>query len=220
MSFDLNVSSLTQWILAAGGLGTAAFGIVEGLKWTRLGEQGFSRGIKLLGPLTVTLEVAYGPSWPALLRSQFRQGRTTGELPRTLRQGIRAGLKPENAERLAGFLGLEHAEVLREAATKMEAGEEPTPAERNITGRFELAADTRVDAALGLADSHYVGMQRLWAGFAAVVLAILAAAAIDGWHALPWFRALLVGIAAVPLAPIAKDVVSALQAAQKALKAK
>src|SRR5690348_3327308 len=60
--FDVN--SLGTAIGAAGALGTACFGIVEGLKWTRLGEMGFGRLQRILGdPLKSTLVVAYGEQY-------------------------------------------------------------------------------------------------------------------------------------------------------------
>lgn len=77
---------LIEMVLAAGALGTAAFGIVEGLKWTRLGELGFSKIEETLGSaLMPALKVAYGPQYVSLLRAQYRQGRGKGELPRRSR---------------------------------------------------------------------------------------------------------------------------------------
>lgn len=224
----MELDRLYEVILAAGGLGIAAFGIVEGLKWSRLGVAGFDRGLRLLGELTSALEVAYGRAWAELLKAQYRQGRTTGELPRTLRQGIRAGLTEANAVKIARHLDLAAPQTLREAAQKVEAGKagDLSDRERNVIGRFELAADTRIEAALGLADSRYVVAQRVAAGIVALGVALFVAALITGFdgsepgNARTWGFAALVGLSAVPLAPISKDVVSALQAAQQALRSR
>ena len=47
---DAMVNNLATFVAAAGALGTACFGIVEGLKWTSLGELGFGRIVSYLGP--------------------------------------------------------------------------------------------------------------------------------------------------------------------------
>jgi ethanolamine transporter EutH len=89
-----------------------------------------------------------------------------------------------------------------------------------VLGRFELAVDARIDAALTLAQSHYAGAQRCVASLIALAIAV----AVGFWMRTtqPHFllKSVLVGIAAVPLAPIAKDLVSALQAATTALRTK
>lgn len=45
-----SAGTLATMVLATGALGTAPFGVVDGLKWTRLGESGFPTIKKLLGP--------------------------------------------------------------------------------------------------------------------------------------------------------------------------
>ena len=88
---------------------------------------------------------------------------------------------------------------------------------RNVLGRFELAVDTRVDAALTLAQSHYVGATRITASVFALLIALAVGIYLGGDYI---FQAILVGIAAVPLAPIAKDLAAALQSASKAIRLK
>src|SRR5688572_12275796 len=65
---------LTAAVLATGALGTAAFGIVEGLKWVRrLGEAGFPALERVLGaPLLALLQAAYGTDVVRVLRAQYR----------------------------------------------------------------------------------------------------------------------------------------------------
>ena len=202
-------------ILATGALGTAAFGIVEALKWTRLGEAGFGAILKMLGPIAELLRTAYGPDFEHLLRGQYRGDQR--ELTRTIRQGIRVGLTAANAPAAARFLGVIDGEKLSEAARRAEEGRELTAELRNVLGRFELAADTRVDAALTLAQSNYVGATRMTASIFAFVIALAVGLYLGRDFV---FQAILVGIAAVPLAPIAKDLVSALQSASKAIRTK
>jgi hypothetical protein len=110
------VENLGTTVVAIGALGTAAFGIVDGLKlvpWIDLA--GFERLFSGGGPsrgrmwlakfkagldaLLPALTLAYGTDVMELLKAQYRSGRATGDLPRTLRQGVRIGfgMMPEEA---------------------------------------------------------------------------------------------------------------------------
>lgn len=198
-------------VLATGALGTAAFGIVEALKWTRVGYAGFSKLKSMLQPIWGALGIAYGKHFEEVLRGQYKGDQ--GELSRTLRQGVRIGLTATNAEEISTWLGLKHTQRMREVAAKLEAGTEITDEDRNMLGRFELAIDARIDAALTLAQNQYAGKLR----FGASCLALLIALAV-GFYLNMVFLAIIIGISAVPLAPIAKDLSSALQAAIQAMR--
>ena len=60
-------------VLAAGALGTAAFGIVDGLKATAIGAAGFARLSAMLGPLKTALAKAYGNEFLKLLGIMFEK---------------------------------------------------------------------------------------------------------------------------------------------------
>ena len=209
------MENLGTIILATGALGTAAFGIVEALKWTRLGEAGFRAILKVLGPIIELLRTAYGPDFQNLLRAQYRGDQR--DLTRVIRQGVRVGLTAANANQAARFLGMIDGERLTEAARQVEEGRELSAELRNVLGRFELAVDTRIDAALMLAKSRYVGATRVTASILAILIAVAVGVFLGEGY---MFQAILVGIAAVPLAPVAKDLVSALQSASKAIRLK
>ena len=205
------VENLVEIVLATGALGTAAFGIVETLKWTPVGAFGFKSIPKVLGPIWEVLGVAYGKDFESLLRYQYKGERDA--LARTLRQGVRIGLKADNAPGLADHLGMVDKEQLRQAAQEAEGGEDLSDELRNVLGRFELAVDARIDAALTLARSRYEGAMRIMASIIALAIALIVGFILDNL-----LLATLVGVAAVPLAPIAKDVATALQSAAKALR--
>lgn len=214
----------TDWVLAAGALGTTCFGIVEALKWTFVGVAGFGQIKRLLGTtLTEALALAYGPSWEELLKAQYREdAQGQGAVGKSLRQGVRIGLNADNAKAIAAELGTVDGAALLDAiqaAEKGEDGDEATKAKRRAAiGRFEVAADARISSALSKAQDVYLGTLRMTAGGLAIVIAQLAGTALG--PDIDFLRRLLLGVAAVPLAPIANDVVGALQAATKALKAK
>lgn len=212
---------LLELIAATGAVGTAAMGIVELLKSTPLGELGFGAFARVLGrePLE-SLTRTYGPDAEALLRALYRSRRGEGELRRALRQGLRVGLTPESAPALAARVGVVEAEPLAAIAGAIRSGRALEEHEQALLGRYELAVDARIDAALALAESAYVRGMRLAASGVALGLAfggawLLPASADPG--ELRWGLALAVGIAAVPLAPIAKDVATGLREATRAL---
>lgn len=207
------IDHLVEIVLATGALGTAAFGIVEALKWTPIGEIGFRSIRKVLGPIWKVLGVAYGEDFENLLRYQYKGAQE--DLSRTLRQGVRIGLKADNAPGLAVFLGMIDKEKLSQAAQQVEEGNDlsENPDLRNVLGRFELAVDTRIDAAMTLAQSRYQGALRVIASFVALGIALIVGVILD-----ELLLAAIVGVAAVPLAPIAKDIVTALQSAAQALR--
>lgn len=208
------MEGITELILATGAIGTSAFGIVEGLKFLWfIGEGGFGLLFDTLGPIRKTFEVAYGPEYEVLLRALYRGDQK--ELARVLRQGVRIGLTESNAKEISDFLGSYEADKLADAARQVENGQELPQDLRNILGRFELAADTRIDASLTLANSRYITIIRTAASFISISIAMAI-----GYLQKEYLRALLVGIAAVPLAPIAKDLASAIQSASKAIRAK
>ena len=223
---DGMMGQLGELVLAAGVIGTAAFGIVDGLKWLWIGRLGFGQIKNRLGALTSALQNAYGPDVLDLLEAQYRNGRTKGDLPKTLRQGVRVGLTPGNAGELAGYVGMVDGDKLTEIAGSIAEGTSLDSSQRGLLGRYELAVDARLDAALGLAEQSYKSGARLHAAGIAVVLALLAATTMieasmtdqQMWELM--IKAFIVGIAAVPLAPIAKDVAKALQSANKAFRLK
>ena len=204
------IDHLAATILAAGALGTAAFGIVEGLKrWSVIGDAGFRTIVHILGPIIGALP--YGPDTEALLRAQYRGD--SQELARLLRQGVRLGLSVDNAETLASYLGVVGHAELRDAAAAAVAGTELTSEQRNIIGRFEVAVDARIAAATTLAHAQYAGTMKIAASIVAIALAL-----VIGWRLnVDLLHALVVGLAAVPLAPIAKDVAAGLRAAAQAM---
>jgi hypothetical protein len=93
---------------------------------------------------------------------------------------------------------------------------ELSPADRAAIGRYELAADVRINSALSSAKDAYLGGIRCTAAILAIVIAQLIAPMIGA----RWNTALVLGVAAVPFAPIANDLVGAIQAATKALTAR
>jgi len=208
------MENLGTIVLAVGALGTASFGIVEALKWTGVGLFGFGQIIKLLGdPIMQALRVAYGSEYQNLIQAQYRAGRASGDLPRTIRQGARIGLTPDTAVELARRVGVVTGDALQDVSEVLQRGESLSEEQRGVLGRYELALDARIDAALALANSRYIGYVRGLASLVAIGIAMI----VGGLQNVPLMKAFIVGLAAIPFAPMANDLAGALQAASKAL---
>ena len=100
------------------------------------------------------VESALGTSTDELLRAQYRQGRSAGSLGQTLRQGVRIGLTPDNAKKLATAVGLaDRGEDLANLAASLATVDDVSSREqRAVLARYELVADQRITAALALAE--------------------------------------------------------------------
>jgi hypothetical protein len=235
--------------LATGGLGAAAYGVVDGLKlipWIDLagferlfgsrstsGKRHWPMQLRAgLDPLLPSLQAAYGADAIELLKAQYRSGRSKGELPRTLRQGVRIGfgvLSSNKITQTAQALGI-NEQAAQQAATALviarnqrppAAGEMPpaTPTsvsgeERSALARLETTIDARIDAALVLAEVQYVTQTKVIATMVALSIAFI----VGYFLGANPIVSLIIGLAAVPLAPVAKDLATALQEAVRALK--
>lgn len=247
--------------LAIGALGGASQGIVDGLfkAFTWFDSAGFERIFAVggkeggrrfypshkatLDPLLPALKIAYGSDVIELLRAQYRGGRVSGDLPRTLRQGVRIGfgmmpmtdiasvaielgIKEEIATRAAEAIDRARRQRAQAEQSKSEsdsaASLQPamTDEQRSAMARLETMIDARIDAALALAETQYIAQTKLLAMLVSLVISFGVGASGGMLVADKWGWCLIVGLAAVPLAPVAKDLSTALQEAVKALKAR
>ncbi len=226
---------LVDIILAAGALGTASFGIVEGLKggeWLKVGSIGFSKIPTELGAGVMNaLKVAYGNNATHYLESLFRNSKDSGELSKTIRQGARIGLTKELASDLAESVGVIDKDLLTNVAIKLRSGDELDKDERSALGRYELALDSRIDAAIANANTKYISGVRKAASIISILISVVVGLTIafgkenfaltnDVTPFAIIVQSIVIGIVAVPIAPIAKDIVSAIQSVSKSFKSK
>ncbi len=217
---------------ATGAFGLTAMSLVDVLK--TLPEGGVSKiGFRFLAQVFDELEQplkrAMGEGWKSILLAHWINGRPRAEQIGAIRAMIRLGLDEQTAQALAPFGGVK-AEVLKTAAEKLARGEELDQTHVNAIGRVEAAVEARLDGAFDRADQAYRNWSRVLAGGLAVLLAIAVWGVLvldtgeGSFPVLPanpntFFAAVLVGVLAVPIAPIAKDLVGALTAASKAVQA-
>lgn len=176
-------------------------------------------------------------NWREAVRANWINGRPKPDQKAAVKALIHVGLTPATAPIVAPA-GHVNAAILTAAATAIAAGSPPSPTsdQGNILIQFDAAIDAAMDGAFERADQQYRNIAKLCAGGFAVILAIfggvvVAAEAKGGPNTLSleficayigtanFWTAVLVGVIAVPLAPMAKDLTSSLQAAATALKA-
>lgn len=246
--FTLQWSQFGTAVAAVGAFGVASFGLVEavgkafafgGFGLPYAGYGAVKHAIRHLMP---ALKVAYGDDYMDIISQQYRAGRSDGQAPDTIRQGVRLGLPfmplsdaaklidsvwdldPKPPRAAPGTApAMPYATALAEALQAVP----PTTATsvpvdpQSLAGRFATALDARIQAAFEVAEERYEAIAKLIAAVVAVGLAVgfdfgLAA---NGPLPVPLPVALIVGIIAVPLAPVAKDVSTSLQNALTAFKA-
>jgi len=212
--------NLPQVILAVGGLGTAAFGLVDATKvfWGGVNHIGFS-GIRrrIAGLIPHRASNALGQrDVLETLKGNWFNGTDLASQKAIAKSLIKLAFNPDNAEGMAGASGVD-PEVLKSVAVSLANGTPLTPAQNDIWARFDLILTALLDETYQRADQQYTNGTRAWAVVFSIALAIVAALIInanatDGVHIAFW-ESFVVGLLATPLAPIAKDLSSALSTA-------
>jgi hypothetical protein len=220
-------------ITAMGTLGTAAFGVVDATKAFGGGVSnfGFSYVLKALQPFRESLDEG-SPVWRETLRANWINGVAKDDQKAAAKNLIRLGLSSKSAAALAKVAKVP-AKALRDAMAKVEANAGAAPGQQQglttadalVLGRLNAAVDAAMDAGFERADQQYRNGSRIVAGLFAVLLALwagylLKAQAVPGLTEHNWFQvSIFVGLLATPIAPMAKDLASSLQAAGDAVRA-
>ncbi len=220
----LNGIDFGQVILAIGGLGTAAYGVVDATKafGGGISNRGFGDIKKVIGVLISDSKSAGQPalgltSALATLRANWLNGMALADQKSVAKALIKLNLTEETAPRMAEATGVT-PDTLKSLASKLATPQQGlTQEETDVYGRFDLLLNTLLDQAYQRADQRYRNSAKLLAIPVAVALAIAGAWAIGGntvGSAGLW-KAVIAGLLATPLAPVAKDVASAIQAGAK-----
>lgn len=225
---SLSNLDLPKVVLAIGSLGTAAYGVVDATKGFGGGisNRGFGdiKGVisKLIPPnsANVSPDAALNLA-PALrtLRANWLNGMLLGDQKSVAKALIKLNLTPGNASQMAAATGVDK-DVLASIATKMGSSTALSPQETDVYGRFDLLLSALLDQGYQRADQRYRNSAKLLAVFIAIFLAILGGRIVVGdaffSNGSEVLRAAIAGLLATPLAPIAKDLSSAIQAGAKA----
>lgn len=218
------LSSLPTIIVSVGALGTAAFGLVDALK--ALPGGGISRagfGFVRQAILKVTPEVASlkqtGLSQDSVLytlQSQWINGVAAADQLNIAKSLIKLRLTPDTAATLATATGVDAA-ILAQIAASIQSGTALTTTQSDVYGRFDLLLTTLLDQAYQRAAQRYRNIAKVAAIPVAVALAVTAAYVLPNQIDIP--RAILLGLVATPIAPVAKDISSAISTAVQTIQA-
>lgn len=225
MSAIFDIGHLETAIPAVGALGTAAFGLVDSSKAFRGGisNVGFRFITDALEPFRAALEQIDDQAPFATVKANWINAMAKADQKAAARNLIRLGLNPGTAPVLAEQLpGIDGAE-LATAVAAITTGQELSQQQLELLGRFDAFVDSRLDAAFERADQKYRNVARVTAGLVAILLAWCGQATSLDSLTMSWqdfASALLIGVVAVPMAPIAKDLTSAITTAVSAFKAK
>ena len=215
---------LGQVITAIGGLGTAAFGLVEAAKsaFRGINRVGLKHIHEVVSELAPEGASAGGPvnALPQAnilesLEANWVNGNDLASQKAIAKSLIKLHLSSANATAVAVKASVDPA-VLTAVASNLETGTPLSQAEGDTYSRFDLIVTALLDEAYQVSDQVYRNFTKTLAALLAVALAVAAAWSLEGAN----FRspkeialAVLVGLLATPLAPIAKDLSSALATA-------
>lgn len=215
--------SLPDVIMAVGGLGTAAFGLLEAIKpvFPNLNHIGFG-GIRTVVSSLTPAEAGGGAPVNALPRAKvldsvlanWVNGTDLGNQKTIAKSLIKLHLSAGNAAALAAATNVDPA-LLTQVAASIAAGAALTQPQTDAYSRFDFIVTALLDQAYQHADQFYRNWMRGLAAAIAVILAVAGGYVVEsGFQNLgQLLAAVLVGLLAIPLAPIAKDVSTALATA-------
>ena len=215
------IETLTQCVTAAGGLGAASFALVDATKAVGGGisNAGFGHIERVLegyfdGVEHRSEQLSLG--WPqirATLRANWLNGTALNDQKAIAKSLLKLRLTPANAALCAERTQVD-APVLTRVANKIASGGAMTDEENDVWGRFDLMLTAQLDQGYQRADQAYRNYAKGLSMVVSVALALIGQASYpDAFHS--YQVALLVGLAATPVAPIAKDLTTALAATAK-----
>jgi hypothetical protein len=216
------MTELTVMIAAIGALGTAAFGLVDAFKMlpgggiSRAGFKFIRRTIQNLAPKVASLDGSgLSPdSMQFTLLSQWINGAATTDQVNIAKSLIKLRLTPDTATALANATGVD-ANVLSQVAGNIRTGTALTTTQSDVYGRFDLLLTTMHDQAYQRADQRYRNAAKALAVPVAVILALVARHVLN--NQISHLEAILIGLIATPIAPVAKDLSTAISTAAQAL---
>ena len=220
----ISLADLGAALAGLGALSTAAFGLLDSTKafWGGASNIGCGHIRSALTPFSAALDNALGSDgWWPVVRASWVGGVAKADQKAKAQALIKLGLNSANAPQVAQASHV-NATALTAAIVKLEKGTKLTDADLNVLGRMNATIDALLDAAYEAADQQYRNWCRVLAGAICLGLAYVAWLlwkGTTGENPPDLWTVLAVGLLAVPLAPVAKDLTGALSSAMNALKA-
>jgi len=202
------LEDLPRVITAIGGLGTAAFGIVDATKI-------FAGGVNHIGFRRIGATVTrLAPGMPlnaiilSTLRANWMNGVELADQKSIAKSLIKLNLNSQNAHAVAETTGID-PEALAAVAANISAGSPFDSAQSDVFARFDLIVTALLDEAYQRSDQIYRNWTRALAAVVAIALALAGGTVLQ----IDPVLSVLAGLLATPLAPIAKDLSTSLATA-------
>lgn len=217
------VSNLANLVTAIGALGGASMGLVDTTKMFRGGPSniGFGHIEAGLAPFLDAIASSAAPFGKhAILRtlkSDWLNGAAKADQKAKAKSLIQLSVSQANAAALANVAAVD-AKALQSAVPKKADGGEAAAADTSALAQFESVLTAVIDEAYERGDQKYRNAAKSLAMVTSIVLSEIAGMSIWGITQENLVFFLVTGLIATPLAPIAKDVASALQTAASAAK--
>lgn len=213
-----DLGTIGSIITASGAVGITAFGLVDTLKaaWggpSRFGFVYVRDAVKVLLPGDTHLALKV-EEINATLLANWINGVAKPEQKATAKSLIRLCITEETAGEMADKVGLD-GKAFAELAGAVAKGAALTPEQLELLGRFDVVVSAKLDAAYERGDQLYRNANKALAAGLGLALALVAARLAD----MDMGQAFLIGLLSAPLAPVSKDVASALSSVVQTLKA-
>jgi hypothetical protein len=226
MSDPISAVSVTQVITAIGALGVAASGIVDAAKTglsfiNRIGLEHITETVRRLTPEPNGVNSLEREHILRAVEANWINGEDLGRQKCLAVSLILGHMIRANSPGLAEHTNTDAA-TLQSIATKTLTGDAFLPEETAVQTRFQLILSTMIDEAYQRSDEHYRNGTRTLAGGIAVLLSFAGGWVLMGKGFWTWnhaFAALVVGLVAIPMAPIAKDLSTTVAAFANTLQA-
>jgi hypothetical protein len=214
--------NLVNLIAAVGALGTSAMGLVDTTKLFGGGPSNFGFGYikSALAPFLDALAVSASPFGKhavlRTLRGDWLNGVAMEDQKAKAKSLIHLGLSQGDATALANVAAVDPGK-LQLAVQKTVSGQAPAPEEANALGQFDAVLTAVLDAAYERGDQKYRNAAKFLAMVTSVILGGIGGLIVFGADLTDLTFCLVAGLIATPLAPVAKDLASSLQASVAAV---
>lgn len=211
----MDITTIAEIIGAAGALGTAATGLVDTTKLFAGGvsNAGYTSITQQLKPFDPLLQAIPGGTAYATIYGLWINGATIEDQKAKAKALIKLGFSPTTVKAMSAATGLPEA-ALTPLAENIAAGADLGPAQVNIYGRLDAILSAVIDAAYERAAQRYRNAAKFLAAVIAIALALIGGCAVTPANEhVNWLLYALIGAVATPLAPIAKDITTAISTA-------
>jgi hypothetical protein len=218
------LSNLVNLVTAVGALGGAAMGLVDTTKLFGGGPSNFGFGY-IEGALAPFLDALASSSSPygkhailRTLRADWLNGVAKNDQKAKAKSLIQLSLSQINATALANVAAVETA-ALQSAVQKKASGLAAALDEASALEQFDAVLNAVIDMAYERGDQKYRNASKFLAMVTSVALGGVGGLIVFGTDTNDLTFCLLAGLVATPIAPVAKDLASALQTAVTAASA-